>query len=272
MLLTWFIFENYGGESLKNPETKTISAFYGLFIVFSCTMLLLVIRDWITDVKDVMRQEQIMLDSGVEVTRSPGVSYLKLVLSNWVECLFLASLCLVLVLGVPVLSTALTVLLVLLAGRELFQMSVSLRRYVFTLENWVEILMVAFVSVLLFTPDQGRSELKRHLAGLSLLLSWGELVTFVAKHPRLTRYNVYVTMFFNVLKTFSYFLLWYGCYIFAFSMGFYIILQKVSDNGLLKECDRSNDVFRITKLPTQQLLLKPTRTTMDFSLSSTVHS
>merc|ERR1711994_977950 len=33
-------------------------------------------------------------------------------------------------------------------------------------------------------------------------------------------------MFFDVLKAFSYFLLWYGCYIFAFSMGFYIILQK----------------------------------------------
>ena len=229
MLLTWFIFENYGGSSLKSLETNTIPVFYGLFVVFSCIMLLLIIRDWITDIKDMMRQEQIMMDSGVEVLtmRSPSVSYLKLMLSNWVECLFLASLCLVLALGVPVLSTALTILLALLAGRELFQMSVSLRRYVFTLENWIEIAMVAFVSVLLLVPDQGHNELKRHLAGLSLLLSWGELITFIAKHPRLTRYNVYVTMFFNVLKTFAYFLLWYGCYIFAFSMGFYIILQKV---------------------------------------------
>ena len=49
----------------------------------------------------------------------------------------------------------------------------------------------------------------------------------MAKHPRLTRYNVYVTMFFNVLQTFAYFLLWYGFYIFAFSMGFYIMLHKV---------------------------------------------
>ena len=56
----------------------------------------------------------------------------------------------------------------------------------------------------------------------------GELITFVAKHPRLTRYNVYVTMFFNVLQTFAYFLLWYGFYIFAFGMGFYIMLHKVN--------------------------------------------
>ena len=55
----------------------------------------------------------------------------------------------------------------------------------------------------------------------------GELITFIAKHPRLTRYNVYVTMFFHVLKTFAYFLTWYGFYIFAFSMGFYIMLHKV---------------------------------------------
>ena len=56
----------------------------------------------------------------------------------------------------------------------------------------------------------------------------GELITFIAKHPRLTRYNVYVTMFFHVLKTFAYFLLWYVFYIFAFSMGFYIMLHKVA--------------------------------------------
>ena len=89
------------------------------------------------------------------------------------------------------------------------------------------------------------------MGGICLLLSWGkvtvtnekdarhfisgELITFVAKHPRLTRYNVYVSMFFNVLQTFAYFLLWYGFYIFAFSMGFYIMLQKVMYCTYIKE-------------------------------------
>ena len=62
----------------------------------------------------------------------------------------------------------------------------------------------------------------------------GELITFIAKHPRLTRYNVYVTMFFHVLKTFAYFLLWYVFYIFAFSMGFYIMLHKVRNCLVVK--------------------------------------
>jgi len=35
-----------------------------------------------------------------------------------------------------------------------------------------------------------------------------ELVTFVARHPRLSRYNIYVTMFYKVLKTFFFFLAW----------------------------------------------------------------
>ena len=114
-------------------------------------------------------------------------------LSNWVEVVYLGGLSLVLVLGVSILWPLLTVLLVLLAGREMFQMSVSLRRYLLTCENWVEMTMVAFVryqdnirnisnsliiflffSVLLFVEDQNNIELKRHLAGICLLLSWGK--------------------------------------------------------------------------------------------------
>ena len=70
---------------------------------------------------------------------------MKLVLTNWVEVAYLTGLALVLVFGVPCLWSVLTILLVLLAGREIFQMSVSLRRYVLTFENWVEMTMVALV-------------------------------------------------------------------------------------------------------------------------------
>merc|ERR1719266_2295850 len=69
-------------------------------------------------------------------------------------------------------------------------------------------------------------DVKRHLAAIALLLSWIELVTFVAKHPRLTRYNVYVTMFYKVLTSFFFFLLWYIFFIIAFGIGFYIMLHK----------------------------------------------
>ena len=51
MILTWFIFENFGGAKLKSDTSGTIEAFYVLFIVFTCSMVVLIIRDWISDVK-----------------------------------------------------------------------------------------------------------------------------------------------------------------------------------------------------------------------------
>merc|ERR1711970_1377850 len=86
--------------------------------------------------------------------------------------------------------------------------------------------MIILISVILFLPDEGNRDLKRHLAGISLFFSWAELITFIARHPRLTRYNVYVTMFYKVFASFSYFLLWYVFFIVAFGMGFYIMLHK----------------------------------------------
>ena len=107
----------------------------------------------------------------------------------------MSCLALVLVLSVRCLWSVLTLLLALLAGREIFQMSVSLRRYILTFENWVEMTMVALVrygtiwnlksfekfyylSVLLFAPNEENMELKRHLAGICLLLSWGNHVKY----------------------------------------------------------------------------------------------
>ena len=139
MILTWFIFENYGGRRLKSPETGTIPAFYGIFIVFTILMGFLVTRDWVADVKDVMRRDQLMLHPASSLT------WAKMAASNWLEVVYLVGLGFVLALGVPSLWPLLAVLLVLLAGREMFQMSVSLRRYFLTLENWVEMTMVALV-------------------------------------------------------------------------------------------------------------------------------
>eukprot|EP00092_Neocalanus_flemingeri_P007937 GFUD01008564.1.p1 GENE.GFUD01008564.1~~GFUD01008564.1.p1 ORF type:complete len:1055 (-),score=196.84 GFUD01008564.1:189-3353(-) len=225
MILTWFIFENFGGQKLKSSETGTIREFYGLFILFSIAMLCFILRDWVTDIKDIVRQEQIMADSGHD--RHPSaISYFKLILSNWIEGVFIVALTVVLWLGASVLPYALMILLAGLAGREFFQMAVSLRRYFLTVENWIELSMIVLISVILFIPDEGNRDLKRHLAAISLFLSWAELITFVAKHPRLTRYNVYVTMFYKVFTSFFFFLLWYIFFIVAFGLGFYIMLHK----------------------------------------------
>ena len=127
------------------------------------------------------------------------------------------------------LWTVLTVLMALLMLRELLQIMASLKRYLLSPENWLEMIMIVLVGVVLWTPDGSFGDtcgVKRHLAAISIVLSWSELITLVAKHPRLARYNIYVTMFYKVLQTFLYFLVWYSFFIVAFGFGFYIMLHR----------------------------------------------
>ena len=58
------------------------------------------------------------------------------------------------------------------------------------------------------------------------MLSWSELITMVGRHPKLTQINIYVTMLYKVLGTFILFLTWYSLFIFAFGLGFYILLHQ----------------------------------------------
>ena len=119
------------------------------------------------------------------------------------------------------------VCLILLMLREFLQFGIAPRRYVFSLENWVEIVLIGMTSVLLFDDFYTCSRnTKRHLAAFIIVLSWSELITMVGRHPKLTKINIYVTMLFKVLGTFIVFLAWYSLFIFAFGLGFYILLHQ----------------------------------------------
>ena len=55
-VLTWYVFETFGGEALRaEPEGEgegQIRFWYGFFIFFSVSMTVFIIKDWISDVKD----------------------------------------------------------------------------------------------------------------------------------------------------------------------------------------------------------------------------
>merc|ERR1719192_792741 len=58
------------------------------------------------------------------------------------------------------------------------------------------------------------------------------MITLIGKHPRNNRLNIYVTMFFKVLKSFFSFLSWYGLFLIAFGLSFFILLhQDVEHEG-----------------------------------------
>ncbi len=105
------------------------------------------------------------------------------------------------------------ILLGLLALREVVQFGVAPRRYFFSFENLLEVTLIILTAFLLFYDDGGQQGCplspKRHAAAVVLVLAWCEWVTMVARHPRLSTYNIYVTMFYRVLCTFIMFLAWY---------------------------------------------------------------
>ena len=89
--------------------------------------------------------------------------------------------------------------LVFVILRELLQLGVAPRRYFFSFENWLEMTLIVLTSILLFMGDYCQHiDTKRHISAIVIVLSWSELITMVGRHPALTIYNIYVTMFYKV--------------------------------------------------------------------------
>ncbi|XP_040572206.1 transient receptor potential cation channel subfamily A member 1 homolog [Lepeophtheirus salmonis] len=222
-LTTWFIFENYGGSKIKN-EQNYITFCYLVYIVFTGCITGFIFRDLNSDINDMMAN----MKNG-----STGRNCLSVLLSSWFEIGLLIVIYTIVILGEPFLTKALFIILVCLLFRELLNLAVSIKRYILSPENLVQVLLIIFMSVLLFDPrrTEKHESLHRHIAGTTIVLSWASLVTLIGKHPKLMRYNVYVTMFYKVMKTFFYFLIWYALFIIAFGLGFYIILHKENREG-----------------------------------------
>ena len=230
-ILTWYIFEMFGGKSIK-PKGSAASAipfFHACFGIVAILLLLFILRDWFLDVKEKMKAEKIKEVQNTE-TLSSGRLFCIIIFTNWIEVLFLLFVLFILAGAqhTEVLGLSLLALTCLLIVRELFQVTVSLKRYLLSPENWLEVTVIILILIILF--DHGSEELKRHLSAVAIVFSWAELITLVGKHPKLTRYNVYVVMFYKVMGTFFFFLAWYAFFIIAFGLGFYIMLHKDSVN------------------------------------------
>ena len=213
-------------------------------------MLVSILKDFKEDVRDVIRKNK-------QDDENQGVGCGQIVaicLSNWIEVALLVGLFFILIFGEKLLLYALIVLTLMLIVREFFQLTVSLRRYIVSPENWIEV-SVLVLTVMIVHPDTdvNTEDLKKHLSAIAIVLSWAEAITLIGKHPKLTRYeiechqlfvyiflgkykiqlpiffhryNVYVHMFYKVMGTFFFFLIWFVLFIVAFGLGFYIMLHK----------------------------------------------
>lgn len=136
----------------------------------------------------------------------------------------------------PALAALLAVFLLLLAVRELFQLVVSPHRYVLSLENWMEALLIVVTAVLLLSR-QTDSYSRQQLSAVAILLSWAELVLLIGRHPLLaTNIEMFKTVSLNFLK----FLAWYSILIVAFALSFYTLFRNCGGGGECKQDDEEN--------------------------------
>ena len=220
-VMTWYIFYGLGGARKANglgvnsywPE-KAINRtaqtddeknfneiIYGFYIFFAACMTLFILRDWRSDILDVLKADK--LRHTIKMIKSKnsnsdddpeGRSCLKNVLmviaSNWMEVSLIVAMIVLIIVREDVLWIMMLILLVGLVFREFVQLMASLRRYILSPENWIEVSMIILVSILLFYKDDKEGiELKRHLAAFAIVFSWTELITLIGKHPKLSRYK-----------------------------------------------------------------------------------
>lgn len=116
--------------------------------------------------------------------------------------------------------------LIALTVRELFQLISSPVAYVTSLENWLEVALVVLTSVLLLC-EMSCMSIRNQVSAIVILLSWGELILLVGRHPALA---THLEMFKRVTKNFLEFLVWYSILIVAFALSFYMLFRNDADN------------------------------------------
>ncbi|XP_025190493.1 transient receptor potential cation channel protein painless [Melanaphis sacchari] len=116
--------------------------------------------------------------------------------------------------------------LIALIFRELFQLISSPITYIMSLENWLEISLIVLTSFLLLYEMSCISN-RNQISAIVILLSWGELILLVGRHPALA---THLEMFKRVTKNFLQFLIWYSILIIAFALSFYMLFRNDADS------------------------------------------
>lgn len=208
-------------------------------------MFFFILKDWTAEIKNYQRNQK--LKHARPNQDSSCCLITSLFFSSWIEAIFVVILLLVMLIGSSCLKFVLFGFLILLVLRECFEMLVSMKRYLSSFENWIEVAIIILASTILLT-EGANFELNRLLSAISIVLSWAVLIVLIGRHPKLKEYNIYVTMFLKVLKTFIFFFTWYCLFIIAFGLGFFILLHNdVSDQNATNGTESSEEYVFFNK-------------------------
>ncbi|XP_068627666.1 transient receptor potential cation channel protein painless [Battus philenor] len=138
--------------------------------------------------------------------------------------------------------------LILLIFRELFQFIVAPTRYLQSIENCMEVILI-IVTASIVGYGSATEPTKQQLSAIAILLSSAELVLLIGQFPTL---STNIVMLKTVSWNFFKFLLWYCILIIAFALSFYTLFRNVTEaedltppnpNNTGKEEDEEEDFF-----------------------------
>lgn len=124
--------------------------------------------------------------------------------------------------------SCLSLTLILLIMRELFQIFVAPNKYFKNFENYIEIILILLTSFIVFMTNPSL-DTKKQLSSLAILLAAFELVLMLGSHPY---FSTNVVMLKTVSFNFFKFLVWYCLLIIAFAMSFYLLFTSSVPNSL----------------------------------------
>lgn len=125
------------------------------------------------------------------------------------------------------LLLVLSVSLVVLFCRELFQVLISPKTYFLSLENWIELCLIAVTFSVLLAGSHS-VDTRKQLSAVAVLLATFELVLLLGQHPKIC---TNVVMLRTVAYNFFKFLLWFSILILAFAFSFYVLFNKNSEKS-----------------------------------------
>ena len=134
--------------------------------------------------------------------------------------------------------------------REVLQICSSVKKYFTQFDNYFDLLQISMIYLIVIVPNAWLTDtcrlsvgidtdkcnmikqealenctIKRCVSAWTIVSMWSRIVAKIARHPKLEKCNIYMSMFYQVGLTFFKFLLFYASFLIAYGLGFYIMLH-----------------------------------------------
>ena len=155
----------------------------------------------------------------------------------------------------------LCVILILLIGREIWQIVTLKKKYFSQYENYLEWSVIVLVILDLLPKHWFELYLPRHIAAVTLLFAFVQLYLLLVRIVPNTPVPIYINMFTTVLKTYTFILLSYMAFILSFTYAFYLIFGL--DNEVPYDQTTAAPVVVVTTVSTDPNVTTTTTTTAE---------